>query len=272
MKQSIVMNILNSMNLLDPCIIGVDYFNNVAKILLKELNFEYAIIGQPKSENIQIIEVKTAIHKEKIIDNFEYDLKKTPCEKVFSGRRVCIYPEDVDKKFPKDLLLKEMGIKSYIGAPLIGKKNQLIGILVLLDKKSLKKEIYLNPQFMFVIESVASRLTYEIGMGQSRNGMENLTEELSHEIYNPLNIILNGNVLFQEALNELKDLKSEISHKLSFEDNDRFDFAISYLSQGSDYVFNNGKRLEQVTKSILKKSKSDSSFKEEQNENPYHCC
>ena len=58
-------------------------------------------------------------------DNFTYKLQDTPCENVLSGNRVCVYSNDVADQFPKDKLLSEIGVVSYIGAPVLTVKGKL---------------------------------------------------------------------------------------------------------------------------------------------------
>jgi PAS domain S-box-containing protein len=46
---------------------------------------------------------------------------------------MCFYASEVQKAFPRDLLLIEMGVNSYLGIPLFGSKGQLLGIIVMLN-------------------------------------------------------------------------------------------------------------------------------------------
>jgi hypothetical protein len=56
--------------------------------------------------------------KDKFQPNVEYDISGTPCEKVIGKNEIHIYPKDVQKEFPGDHILSELGVQSYLGVPL----------------------------------------------------------------------------------------------------------------------------------------------------------
>ena len=55
----------------------------------------------------------------KFIDNIVYNLKNTPFQEVFCENRTCYFEGNFDLLYPKDKMLKEMNIKSYIRVPTI---------------------------------------------------------------------------------------------------------------------------------------------------------
>ena len=67
------------------------------------------------------------------LDNFQYELKNTPCENVIDSGS-CIYPENVQNLFPDDALLVDMDINGYGGVPLHDKEGKVNGILAALFK------------------------------------------------------------------------------------------------------------------------------------------
>jgi hypothetical protein len=68
------------------------------------------------------------------LDDFEYALADTPCANVLT-QDTCVYPKGVAQLFPKDVLLEQMEIQSYVGVPLAGSSRQPLGLLVILDVK-----------------------------------------------------------------------------------------------------------------------------------------
>lgn len=58
-----------------------------------------------------------------------YDLHGTPCGTVL-GEDCCVYNGDVDRRFPTDRALTELGVKSYAGHRLTGENGELCGIFV----------------------------------------------------------------------------------------------------------------------------------------------
>jgi len=117
--------------------IGEAFFQSLTLILCRTLETEYAFVGKMLDHaTVQTLAVCAA---GKIVKNFQYDLSDTPCDQVV-GKTLCSYPYNVQHHFPKDTLLVDMGIESYIGTPLFDSKKQPLGILVVMDKTPMKHE------------------------------------------------------------------------------------------------------------------------------------
>jgi diguanylate cyclase (GGDEF)-like protein/PAS domain S-box-containing protein len=63
--------------------------------------------------------------------NLSYDLAGTPCETV-SGNKPCLYPCQVQQRFPDDVLLEQLRADSYMGLPLFGMSGAPLGLLAVL--------------------------------------------------------------------------------------------------------------------------------------------
>lgn len=68
------------------------------------------------------------------IENFEYDLRHSPCADIVT-QGACCFPDNITNLFPQDHLLKEMGAVSYVGTPLRSSSGQILGLLAALDEK-----------------------------------------------------------------------------------------------------------------------------------------
>jgi PAS domain S-box-containing protein len=114
---------------------GDDFFRTMVQYLSKMLKMKFAFIGElsPDAGSIRTIAV---FRDGKLIDNFEYPLRGTPCENVV-GKKACTYANDIQLLFPEDLLLVEMGIESYIGFPLFDAANKPLGLIVAMDTRPL---------------------------------------------------------------------------------------------------------------------------------------
>ena len=87
-----------------------------------------------------------------LVENFEYNLKDTPCEIVWRGKS-CYYPNNIQKLFPKDKLLVEMGIESYLGVPLHDNEKKSGGLLVVMHNKN---DLYPNVYPVKLFEYMAA--------------------------------------------------------------------------------------------------------------------
>lgn len=149
---------------------GLVFFTNLVQYLAKVLDTEYAFVGElieNKEEKVNTIAVSC---QGKPAKNFQYLLRHTPCENVM-GKKVCVYPRKVQEKFPKDSLLKDMGIESYMGIPLINSKGTAFGLIVVIDKKPLNPKR--KNQASAILEIFSARASAEL----ERSRMERAFQE-----------------------------------------------------------------------------------------------
>lgn len=118
---------------------GEAFFRNLVVTITKTLGVDYAFVGELEPRREQAIRTAAVCAHGKIIDNFTYDLHGTPCETVV-GREFCAYPRNVQQQFPEDHALVEMGVESYMGAPLFDSVGRPIGILVALGHDEHRRE------------------------------------------------------------------------------------------------------------------------------------
>lgn len=188
------LKILYSILDIDQNITGMDYLKILIANIAKELNVKYVFIGhavEPDKTSVQtdIVWADNDYH-----ENFLYDLAKTPCENVITGKRVCIHKEKVTRSFPEDLLLAQMGVESYIGAPVLTRKSDFSGLLVILDDKPIEDEIF----FSAVVELLAMRVDTEM----ERYYIE---EKLKKEVSKRTAQLETANTQLKDALNDLKE-------------------------------------------------------------------
>ena len=113
---------------------GVNFFRSLVRTLSEICGVQTAFIGEVDLEEQQQINSISIYSHGQIAENFSCDLRDTPCERVLNGS-MCFYASEVQKSFPRDLLLTEMGVDSYLGIPLFGSKGQLLGIIAMLNDK-----------------------------------------------------------------------------------------------------------------------------------------
>ena len=153
------MSLISTILDIDQNLNGQLYLEKFVENVANNLNVKYALIGHPIDNKLDEIITDAVWADDQIVDNFKYKLKDTPCEIVLSGERVCIHDSNVCIDFPEDLLLQEMKIEAYVGAPVISKNNSLVsGILVLLDDKPMKDKEF----FTVITEFLALRAAAEI--------------------------------------------------------------------------------------------------------------
>ncbi len=116
---------------------GEAFFNSLVKSLCNSLDMEYALVGElllQKKGTIRTI----AIHSNGgAIDNVEYRVKQTPSAKCIKDS-FCIFTSELQKKYPTNRFLKEIGVQSYVGTRLCDSRGRTMGILEIMDTKPIQ--------------------------------------------------------------------------------------------------------------------------------------
>jgi PAS domain S-box-containing protein len=118
--------------------IGDDFFSLFAEYLCRSLQVDFAMIGERIGDNADTIATISVFGDGKIIPNFSYDLKGTPCLHAIIERSVCCYTDKTHEAFPDGIFLTEMGIQGYAGIPLISTQGDVLGILAVMTRTPLK--------------------------------------------------------------------------------------------------------------------------------------
>jgi PAS domain S-box-containing protein len=138
---------------------GVEFFQALVRHLATAVDAKYAFIAE-----FADIEDRTRVRmialwaKGRIVENLEWDLASTPCDKVVQGN-LCHYPAEVRRRFPEDPLLVEWGVESYLGLPLRDSAGTVIGHIAVSDDRAMPEE----PQLLLTFGLFAARAGSELG-------------------------------------------------------------------------------------------------------------
>ena len=113
---------------------GDAFFRSSVQNLAEMMDVRFGFIAKKEAEDASTIKTIAIWDTDRIIDNFSYPIKDTPCEYVLSTG-LSVYPDRVAESFPKDLWLKENGIESYIGIPLFNNNGSFLGHMGVIDDK-----------------------------------------------------------------------------------------------------------------------------------------
>ena len=94
----------------------------------------------------------------KFVEEYEYEVKGTPCEPVLTNPGICHIPDKVIELFPNDRDLKPIGAVSYMGLALKDVDNTILGHLAILDNKPMEE----IPEAFAIFKIFASRAAAEL--------------------------------------------------------------------------------------------------------------
>jgi signal transduction histidine kinase len=205
-------DLIHSIFNVEQTTVGMDYIHQLTKNIGLALNMKYILIGRPSPECKTTIKTDSLWTGEDYGENFEYDLKGTPCLNVISGKRVCIHTSNVTKEFPEDLLLEQMEIDGYAGAPIITPEGELIGLLVALDNKRIE-----SPKLVqSVLEIAAGRLGSEYSRMLLEEKFRNLNKELEEKLEKRSRELSKAKekIALHEKMSSMTTLTTGLAHEL----------------------------------------------------------
>jgi PAS domain S-box-containing protein len=159
---------------------GEECFKALVRHLAGALDAHYAFVAEFSPPESQTQARTIALWaRDHIADNFEWTLAGTPCEGVVRGN-LCHHPSDVWRSFPKDRLLVEWGIESYLGVPLRDPEGTVLGHLAVCDDRPMPQEPRKLLTFrIFAAHAAAElvRLRLERRLRESEEALRDLYDE-----------------------------------------------------------------------------------------------
>jgi PAS domain S-box-containing protein len=151
-----------------------DYFNAVVRHLASELHVKHAFVARCVDWPLTRVRTLAAFMDGKLLDEgFEYTLAGTPCEEVLNGG-TCYFPRDVQRLFPDDAFLVDIGCESYFGLPLFDPSGGLLGHICVLDDKAMEPEQRQRQEE--VLKGFAARAAAEIDQLRAEEAFRRVME------------------------------------------------------------------------------------------------
>lgn len=185
--------------------VGPDFFRSVVRVLAQTLDVRYAFVAEALDSPTTRVRTLAAWMGDSLGENVEYDVADTPCEQTVRGVRT-FYARDVQRLFPNDHVLIELGAVSYCGLPIAGAGGDVIGHVAVLDDKAMDDDFSELPALQILVaraagemhrrraEEQARHLHDELAHVSRRSTMGEMASYLAHELNQPLSAItLNAN-------------------------------------------------------------------------------
>lgn len=137
---------------------GQDFFPALVQNLAVALNVPYVMVSEKVGDSVNYLRSLAFWSKNRLIEDFDYDLENTPCDIVVQKQQLFYCAENLQELFPNDLWLKDIAATSYMGVPLLDSNQKAIGNLCVIDAKPL----YLDNCTKAVISVFAARAATEL--------------------------------------------------------------------------------------------------------------
>jgi len=143
---------------------GAEFFAALARSVAELLDARIAFVGELTSPNSVAVAASWVDGRPGELTS--YELVGTPCAGVLGGR-TCQYPSEVQRHFPADAMLVELGIEAYFGVPIVAVNGEAIGVIVALDRVG-RAEI---PGLDTLLGTAASRAAAEIERARAERAL-----------------------------------------------------------------------------------------------------
>jgi signal transduction histidine kinase len=208
---------------------GKDFFRSLVRSLAQALGVRYAFISECMDAPPTRVRSFAFWEGNEFGEEFEYNLRGTPCELIISSNKYQCFPTQIQTLFPEEKAeFEAMEAQSYAGIPLLTSTGELLGHLAVLDDKSMES----NERNQAILEIFAARAAAEMERLQIEKTVARLAEigELAativHEVRNPLTTIMMGLNAFKKL--ELTDRFQEYLN-LSLDEADRLERLLSQI-------------------------------------------
>jgi formate hydrogenlyase transcriptional activator len=119
---------------------GAAFFPSLVKNLAEALQTKYAFVSRFVEGTRTRVRTLAFWKGDGFLDNFEYDLPHTPCERVLAGE-VCLFPEKVQDLFPEHREdLAKLDVESYLAIPVSDRSGAVMGHLAVMDTKPMHED------------------------------------------------------------------------------------------------------------------------------------
>ncbi len=162
-----------------------EFFYAPVRELAQALNVRHAFV-------CELLESRTRVRplafwfNGKFIENEAFDLDGTPCEIVIRGETV-YYTSKVYDMFPRHPELKELGIESYFGVPLVSESGrEMMGHLAIFHDQPMVKEF----RGMALLKIFAARARVELERKRAEQALRDSEERLAGILSSALDAII----------------------------------------------------------------------------------
>ena len=157
--------------------VGTEFFDSLVRHLATGLSVDYAYISELKADGSSF-QSKAAWGKGQKLPPFDVP-SRGPCETVLTQR--CVHHSDgLPDLYPHVQLIKDIGVVSYCGVPVVDSTGRVLGHLAVMDSKPLHDESRLTSVLtIFAVRAAAEieRLQMDAALKRNEAQLRDLFDE-----------------------------------------------------------------------------------------------
>jgi PAS domain S-box-containing protein len=189
---------------------GTNFLQKLVEYLAHMLKVKYAFIGQLLADKPKTLRTLVIVADNRLIDNVEYDLRNTPCEKVITGEAPCCYcPQGIQQCFRNSLLV-QMAIENCIVTPLVDAHGQVMGLIAIMDDKPLNQKERIES----LLQIFSARAAAELERIHALEALEQERSSLAQRVEERTAELMSANMELARAVRLKDEFLANMSHEL----------------------------------------------------------
>lgn len=162
-------------------LVGQKFCDALVGALAETLGVPTVLLARVDPENPGRARAVSAWSNGALVPALAYDLVGSPCRDVMMGG-TCHFADNVVARFPEDALLREMGARGYVGAPLVNHDGRAVGVLAAISGEPIEPSPIVLSLFEIFASRAAAELEREASISRSAY-LGQLIDGSANEIY-----------------------------------------------------------------------------------------
>jgi PAS domain S-box-containing protein len=178
---------------------GRSFFRILTRLLASAFESKYVMIAELKEGEVNTAESVEFFAGDAPAENIEFRMTNGPFSNLMNGY-ITYYPNKLRELFPGYKLIEDLGIESFLGAPVFDRDGMVNGMLVIMDEKPMHERLNSRNILSIFAARTGAEMERIIREDEIRINSEelkntNLTKDkflqvIAHDLKNPFHTIL----------------------------------------------------------------------------------